>query len=269
MNFSDFLSSRLATRTFFFNLHIGRVLFFSHSFSGPTLIHAPRPRPITHSIGIGTSEFGSEHVDVSTQGGPPPLELSSFLQDLLPGAVSSPVARASVSVLAPNFHRYLDTSATPRSPPPAPRFTVCCGTSTRDEVQLVDAPTDVVVVSADKGVQAVVEYCDDGTGHDRLGVTSPVLLPADSVESVADPPEDLSVVGSLGADSSPETVVPESDPVPLVKSPMGARLVDSDDEAIATRLPGYLNSFKTCEVSDQQLFICFLLPFHTFFFCFP
>ena len=111
-------------------------------------------------------------------------------------------------------------------------------------MQLVDASTDVVIVTADKSVQAVVEYCDVGTEHDRLGVTSPVLPSADSVEPVADPPEDLSVVGSLGADSSPETVVPESDPVPLVTSPMGASLVDSDDEAIATRLPGYLNSFN-------------------------
>ena len=133
----------------------------------------------------------------------------------------------------------------------------------------MDASTDVVIVTADKSVQAVVEYCDVGTEHDRLGVTSPVLPPADSVEPVADPPEDLPVVDSLDADSSPETVVPESDPVPLVTSPMGAGLVDSDDEAIATRLPGYLNSFKTCEVSDQQFFICFLLPFLTFSFVFP
>ena len=252
INFQNF--SSLIFAQFSINILIGRWHF---SILGPTPIHAPRPRPITYSVGIGTSDYPADSADASTQGEPPTLELSSFLQDLLPGAVSSPVARASVSVLSPNFHRYLDTSVTPGSPPPAPRITVCCGTSTRDEVQLVDAATDVVVVTADKGVQAVVEYCDVGTEHDHLGVTLPVLPPADSVESVADPPEDLSVVGSLGAYSSPETVVPESDSVPLVTSPMGTSLVDSDDEAIATRLPGYLNCFKTCEVSDQELFICF------------
>ena len=72
-----------------------------------------RPRPITYSVGIGMSDYPADNADASTQEGPPPLELSFFLQDLLPGAVSSPVARASVSVLSPNFHRYLDTSATP------------------------------------------------------------------------------------------------------------------------------------------------------------
>ena len=288
MNFQFF--SSLIFAQFSINILIGRWHF---PILGPTPIHAPRPRPITYSVGIGTSDYPADSADASTQEGPPPLELSPFLQDLLPGAVRSPVARASVSVLSPNFLRYLDTSATPRSPPPAPRITVSCGTSTRDEVQLVDASTDVVVVvtadksvqavveycdvgtrdevqlvdastdavvvTADKSVQAVVEYCDVGTEHDRLGVTSPVLPPADSVGLVADPPEDLSVVGSLGAGSSPETVVPEPDSVPLVTSPMGTSLVDSDDEAIAIRLPGYPNSFKTCEVSDRQLFICFSL----------
>ena len=201
---------------------------FCFYFSGPTPIHAPRPRPITYSVGIGTSDYPADIADASTQDGPPPLELSSILQDLLPGAVSSPVARASVSVLSPIFHRYLDTSATPRNPPPAPRVTVSCVTSTRDEVQLVDASTDVVVVTADKSVQAVVEYCDVGTRdevqlvgastdvvvvtadksvqavveycdvgtkHDRLGVTSPVLPPADSAESLADLPEDIRLLG--------------------------------------------------------------------------
>ena len=77
-------------------------------FSGPTPIHAPRPRPITYSIGLGTSDFSAESANASTQGGPPQLELFSFLQELSLGAVSSPVARAPVSVLSPNFQRYLD-----------------------------------------------------------------------------------------------------------------------------------------------------------------
>ena len=131
MDFQIF--SSLIFAQFSINILIGRWHF---SILGPTPIHAPRPRPITYSVVIGTSDYRADNADTSTQEGPPPLELSSFLQDLLPGAVSSPVARASVSVLSLNFHRYLDTSATPRSPPPAPCVTVSCDTSTRDEVQL-------------------------------------------------------------------------------------------------------------------------------------
>ena len=123
MNFQIF--SSLIFAQFSFNILIVGGIF---SFLGPTQIDALRPRPITYSVGIGRSDYPSDSADAITQEGPPPLELSSFLQDLLPGAVSSPVARASVSVLSPNFRRYLDTSGTPRSPPPAHRVTVSCGT---------------------------------------------------------------------------------------------------------------------------------------------
>ena len=94
--------------------------FCSHFFSDPTQIHAPRPRPITYSIGIGTSEFGSDHVDVSTQGGPPQLDFSSFLQDLSLTGMSSPVMQAPVPVLSP----FLRQSLTVASPPPVRSLSV-------------------------------------------------------------------------------------------------------------------------------------------------
>ena len=98
-----------------------------------------------------------------------------------------------------------------------------------------------------------------------LDVTPNALLSADSTESVVDPPVDFSIDGSLVADNTPETAASVSDFVPLVTSPMGPALVDSDDELIATRLPSYLNSFKPCEVSVQQfLSFVFLFPFLTF-----
>ena len=88
---------------------------FCFLLSGPTPIHAPRPRPITYSIGIGTSDFGDGSVDVCTQGGPPQLNLSSFLNELSLTGVSSPVRQAPVSVLSPVLRR----SFTVASPPPA------------------------------------------------------------------------------------------------------------------------------------------------------
>ena len=178
------------------------------------------------------------------------------------------MARAPVSVLSPNFQRYLDSSASLRSLPPAPRIAVCCGTSTRDDLQFVDASIDATVVTADECVQAVAENCDVGTMPDNLCASSPDLPPTDSVGSVVDLSEDFSVVGSLNVDSSPETDVPESDIAPVVTSPLGASLVDSDDEAIATRFPSYLNSFKPCEVFVQQFLFSFAFYFSTSHFLF-
>ena len=74
---------------------------FSSFNSGPTPIHAPRPRPITTSVGIGTSDFRAATSDAETQGGPSPFEFSSFLQDLSLTATSSPIPRGPVSVLSP------------------------------------------------------------------------------------------------------------------------------------------------------------------------
>ena len=235
--------------------------------SGPTPIHAPRPRPITYSIAIGTSDFGNDSVDVSTQGGLPQLELSSFLQDL---STSSPVARAPVSVLSPNFQRYLDGEFAARSPPP-PRVTVCHGTSTRDEVQQVDVAINTVCNSADVAVQAVVETSDSSTVHDPpvesppvassliadvLSMVEPVVdqpdLPsASGTETGVEIPEDFSFSGSPSVGPDPGDVVPAPDTGLGETSPLGPSLIDSDDEPIASRLPGYLNSFKTCEVFDQ------------------
>ena len=195
------------------------------------------------------------------------------------------MAKGPVSVLSPTFQRYLDTGAAPRSPPPAPCIAVCSGTSPRDAVQLVDASTDAIIITVDKAVHAVVEHCDVSTEHDPavesptvvrasvddvpasvdLDVVPTALLSAGSTESVVDPQGDFPVDGSLVAENTPETAASVSDFVPLVTSPMGPALVDSDDELIATRLPGYLNSFRPCEVFVQQfLSFVFLFPFLTF-----
>ena len=280
-----------------FFLHAAYVLFLLHSLSsdflffllsGPTPIHAPRPRPISYSIAIGTSDFGNDSVDVSTQEGPPQPELSSFLQDLAVNATSSPVARAPVSVLSPNFQRYLDGEFVARSPPP-PRVTVCHGTSTRDEVQQVDVAINTVCNSADVAVQAVVETSDSSTVHDPpvesppvassliadvLSMVEPVVdqpdLPsASGTEAGVEIPEDFSFSGSPSVGPDPGDVVPAPDTGLGETSPLGPSLIDSDDEPIASRLPGYLNSFKTCEVFDQYLHSVFpLFIFPLVFFAF-
>ena len=69
--------------------------------------------------------------------------------------------RASVSVLSPNFHRYLDASASPRSPPPPPRVTV--DTAANAVVDCMDAAIDACVGTVDHAVQAVVETCTECT----------------------------------------------------------------------------------------------------------
>ena len=239
---------------------MGELPFFL--LSGPTPIHAPRPRPIIYSIGIGTSDFSAASADASTQGGPPSLELSSFLQDLSLGAVSSPVARAPVPVLSPNFQRYLDLSTAPRSPPPR-RVAVCRGTSTRDEVQFSEVAVNAVFDCDDKAVQDVMGSLDASTEYcppvetvsvaslsvpafrdtsDVDAVVSGFCSPA-SPESSVDPPGNFTVDGLLAAQSASEAVVSVSESGPEETSPMGPSLVDSDDELFATRLPGYLNSF--------------------------
>ena len=191
---------------------------------------------------------------------------------------------APVSVLSPNFQRYLESGLTARSPPP-PRVTVCHGTSTRDEVQHVDVAINAVCDSADVAVQAVVETSDSSTVHDPPVESPPVASPLaadvpEVVESVVDQPgtpstsstetqfdipEDFSFGGSLSVGPDPDDAVPAPDTGSRETSPMGPSLIDSDDEPIASRLPGYLNSFKTCEVSDRHFsfirFFLFSLPF--------
>ena len=191
---------------------------------------------------------------------------------------------APVSVLSPNFQRYLESGFTAKSPPP-PRVTMCHGTSTRDEVQHVDVAINAVRDSADVAVRAVVETSDSSTVHDPPVESPPVVSPLaadvpEVVESVVDQPdypstsstetqldipEDFSFGGSLSVGLGPEDAVLAPDTGSGEASPVGPSLVDSDDEPIASRLPGYLNSFKTCEVSDQHFsfirIFLFSLPF--------
>ena len=224
-------------------------------------------------MGIGTSDFGAAQTDASTQGGPPLLELSSFLQDLSLGATSSPVTRAPVSVFSPSFQRFLDRESAARSPPP-PRVTVEAAVSAF--VTHVDVAVDACVGTADQEVQATAGFSDAFTDYDPPAEIAPVAELLETVlcespsanvrrlsfsfESSVEPPEDFTVDGSLADEPSSELAAPALDPASEETSPIGPSLVDSDDELIATRLPGYLSNFETCEVSDQYL--------HSFIFLF-
>ena len=129
--------------------------------------------------------------------------------------------------------------------------------------------TDTGIINADKTVQAVVSYCDVGTVYDPPAAPTPVApVPEDAVpdieivasgpasltslESSVEIPDDFTVDGSLAAHSESGDAGPAPGSGPEETSPIGASLIDSDDEPIASRLPGYLNSFKTCEVSALQ-----------------
>ena len=136
-------------------------------------------------MGIGTSDFGASQVDAATQGGPSSLEMSSFLQDLSLGAISSPVARAPVSVLSPSFQRFLDRESAILSPSPPVRVTVEAGVSA--VVTPVYVAVDACVAVVDQSVQAVV-----GTGETSTDYDPPV--------------EPLSAAPSPPASSVPETV---------------------------------------------------------------
>ena len=215
-------------------------------------------------MGIGTSDFGAPQVDAATQGGPSSLELSSFFQDLYLGAISSPVARAPVSVLSPSFQRFLDCESTPQSPPPPVRITVETGVSA--VVTPVDVAVDACVAVADQSVQAVVETGETSTEYDPpvdalpAAPSSPVAsasgtleadiersdVPStDSTDTLLGAAEDVPAGDPLSAEPVPEGAVPDLVPMPVETSPMGPSLVDSDDEPIASRLPGYLNIFNS------------------------
>ena len=231
-------------------LHHSSSSDFCFLLSGPTPIHAPRPLPITYSVGIGTSDFGAPHADAVTQGGPPPLEMSSFLQDLSLGAVSSPVARAPVSVLSPNFQRFLDHESAIRSPPP-PRVTVDAGVSA--VVTPVDVAVDACVAVVDQSIQAVVETGETSTDYDppvetlSAAPSSPAasvpevveadveqsdVQSTDSTETLLEAVEDVPAGDPLSVEPSLEGAVPGLVPTPAETSPMGPSLVDSDDEAL-------------------------------------
>ena len=122
---------------------------------------------------------------------------------------------------------------------------------------------DAVGDHEDKTVLAVVESCNAGTSYDPPLDVDPVVLPPvrDDVEATEtdfappgllspassditiDPPDDFTVDGSLAAQSVSETAASVSDAGTEETSPMGPSLIDSENELIASRLPGYLNSF--------------------------
>ena len=238
-----------------------------------------------YSIGIGTSDYPDEGVTVNTSGGPPQLNVSSFLDDLTAADTSSPVRRTSVSVLSPILQRTFSIVSQRR-----PRLTIESGVNA--VVCCSDVSLSACVDTADKEVQAVIETADGSTCYEpqvetSLSASPPVvddteLLTPDanqtatfaSAHSEAIIPEDPAIGTGTFSDvpagitiADPSSAALDSETVPLhlelelaVTSPMGPSLLDSDDEPIASHLPGYLNSFKTCEVSDQYL--------HSFIFLF-
>ena len=235
-------------------------------------------------MGIGTSDFGATQVDAATQGGPSSLEMSSFFQDLSLGAISSPVARAPVSVLSPSFQRFLDRESTPQSPPPV-RITVETGVSA--VVTPVDVAVDACVAVADQSVQAVVETGETSTEYDPpvdallAAPSSPVAsasgslqadiersdVPStDSTDTLLEAAEDVPAGDPLSAEPVPEGAVPDLVPMPVETSPMGPSLVDSDDEPIASRLPGYLNIFNSVKYLIGNFYsFLFISTFHQCF----
>ena len=239
-------------------------------------------------MGIGTSDFGATQVDAATQGGPSSLELSSFLQDLSLGAVSSLVSRAPVSVLSPSFQRFLDRESTPQSPPPPVRITVEAGVSA--VVTPVDVAVDACVAVTDQSVQAVVETGETSTEYDPPVDTLPVapsppavsvsgtleadveqsdVPSADSTDTLLEAAEDVPAGDLLSVEPAPEGAVAGLVPVFAETSPLGPSLVDSDDETIASRLPGYLNIFNSVKYLIGNfysfLFIStFISVFHVF-----
>ena len=151
-------------------------------------------------------------------------------------------------------------------------------------VEAADVAIDTGLVLADKEVLAVVgtctactEYCPPiETASDAnlsetvpresssADVTAAVRRSSASLESFLDPLDDFTVDGSLVAGSKPDNVGPALEGGPEATSPMGPSLIDSDGEPNASRLPGYLNSFKTCEVSGQRflpVIFSFRFPF--------
>ena len=129
-------------------------------------------------------------------------------------------------------------------------------------------------VCVEKAVLAVVPSCDVGTNYDpptdpslvvvlpadggsgllELDITSPYFRYADSPGSTLDPAEDASV-----ASSTSEIVTSVADVGPDETSHMGPSLVASDDELLASRLPGYLDSFQTFVEYHFDSIICLFI----------
>ena len=181
-------------------------------------------------MGIGTSDFGASQIDAGTQVAPPPLEMSSFLQDLCLDAVSSPVAQAPVSVLSPSFQRFLDRESA------AVVETGEASTDYDPPVGTLPAAPSPLAAGSPELVEVDTEQSD--------------VPSAGSTESLREVADDLPIRSPLSAESVLEGAVSNLAPATIATSPMGPSLLDSDDEPIASRLPGYLSSFKSREVSD-------------------
>ena len=238
-------------------------------------------------MGRGTSDFGASQVDAATQGGPSSLEMSSFLQDLSLGAISSQVARAPVSVLSPSFQRFLDRESAILSPSPPVRVTVEAGVSA--VVTPVDVAVDACVAVADQSVQAVVETGETSTDYDspveplsaapsppassvpetvEADVEQSDVPTTDSTDTLLEAAVDVPAGDPLSAEPAPEGAVPGLVPVSAETSPMGPSLVDSDDEPIASRLPGYLNSFNPVKYLIGSFYSFLLFHLLPIVFCF-
>ena len=156
----------------------------------------------------------------------------------------------------------------------------------------MDVAVDACVAVVDQSIQAVVETGETSTDYDppvetlsaapsSPAASVPETLEADveqsdvpstdSTELLLEAVEDVPAGDPLSAESALEGAIPGLVPVPAETSPKGPSLVDSDDEPVASRLPGYLNSFNPVKYLIGN-FYSFLfsftlsLAFFTFFF---
>ena len=152
----------------------------------------------------------------------------------------------------------------------------------------MDVAVDACVAVVDQSVQAVVETGETSTDYDppveplsaapsppassvpgtvEADVEQSDVPSTDSTDTLLEAVEDVPAGDPLSAEPAPEGAVPGLVPVSAETSPMGPSLVDSDDEPIASRLPGYLNSFNPVKyLIGSFLFISsFISTFTSFF----
>ena len=147
------------------------------------------------------------------------------------------------------------------------------GTSTRDEVHYIDSSTCTTKAFADKAVSAVVashnvatdydaptdavpavpQLSDGGSEFPELDVAPASLCSMDSPGTVVDPPEVLTIDGSLAVRSGSETAASVADVDPEKTSPIGPGLVDSDNQLFASCLAGSSKHLsKPCDLPLQE-----------------
>ena len=139
------------------------------------------------------------------RGGPPTLELSSFLNDLSLTATISPLPRPVASAPSPISRQF--------------RVSISQATSTCDLFHCADVSKCTTSACVDKAVLAIVpssdvatDYypptdpafvglllADGGSGLPELDIASPDLRYVGNHGSTVNPPEDFSVDGSLVA----------------------------------------------------------------------